>query len=119
MAMTERWKYQIRIYLADEFAELARRDADAPAIAPLADVLQRHDAALKCQFDAFADYVAEAERQGIEAYPLYQWTKDTIEDPAKKAKYLTCINAKINVFYSFQFIEILTQTFGNNYRSYL
>ena len=45
-------------------------------------------ATLKCQFDAFAGYVAEAERHGVEKYPLYKWTKATIENPAKKAKYL-------------------------------
>ena len=32
--------------------------------------------------------VAEAEREGVEAYPLYRWTRATIEDPAKKTKYL-------------------------------
>ena len=41
----------------------------------------------KCQFDAFAGYVSEAEANGIENYPLYEWTKKTVEDPAKKAKY--------------------------------
>ncbi len=45
-------------------------------------------ATMKCQFDAFADYVAEAEKHGTEGYLLYEWTKATIEDPAKKAKYL-------------------------------
>ena len=43
---------------------------------------------MRCQFDAFAGYVAEAERQGADRYPLYLWTKATIEDPVKKAKYL-------------------------------
>ena len=43
---------------------------------------------MKCQYDAFAEYVAEAESQGTADYPLYEWTKATIEDPAKKAKYL-------------------------------
>jgi len=42
----------------------------------------------KCQFDAFAEYVAAAEEQGVENYPLYQWTKATIANPAKKEKYL-------------------------------
>jgi hypothetical protein len=42
---------------------------------------------MKSQYDAFAGYVAEAERHGIDQYPIYQWTKDTIENPAKKAKY--------------------------------
>ena len=55
---------------------------------PLAEILSQHHATMKCQFDAFANYVAEAERNGIENYPLHAWTKATIEDPAKKAKYL-------------------------------
>ena len=86
--MSHPWRYQLRIDLAEELAKVARRDPDDPALEPLADILRKHDAALKCQFDAFADYVAEAERHGAEAYPLYRWTKATIEDPAKKAKYL-------------------------------
>ncbi|MCP3710852.1 hypothetical protein M3I54_28410 [Paraburkholderia sp. CNPSo 3274] len=51
-------------------------------------VLREYNAALKCQFDAFADYVKEAECAGLDRYPLYQWTKDTIVNPGKKAKYL-------------------------------
>jgi hypothetical protein len=43
---------------------------------------------MKCQFDAFADYVAEAEKNGTEDYPLYEWTKVTIDDPAKKEKHV-------------------------------
>jgi hypothetical protein len=86
--MSDQWQYQVRIDLADEPAEIARRDPDHPALEPLPAILRQHDATLKCQFDAFADYVAEADRHGIEKYPLYQWTKATIENPAKKAKYL-------------------------------
>ena len=52
-----------------------------------ADILAAHDAALVCQYDAFAGYCAEAERRGIEHYPLYAWTKAVIADPAKQAKY--------------------------------
>ena len=86
--MSDQWQYQVRIDLAAELAEIARRDPGNPALGPLMDILARHDAIAKCQFDAFADYVAEAERHGIESYPLYQWTKATIEDPMKKAKHL-------------------------------
>jgi hypothetical protein len=86
--MSNRWQYQLRIDLGDEFSDLARRDPDNQAIRPLGDILNRHHATLKCQFDAFADYVAEAEKRGTENYPLYEWTKATIEDPAKKEKYL-------------------------------
>ena len=57
-------------------------------MAPLMAVLDKHDATMKCQYDAFADYVAEAEEKGPEGYHLYAWTKATIEDPEKKAKYL-------------------------------
>jgi hypothetical protein len=86
--MSDQWQYQVRIDLANEAAEMARRDPGDPALAPLPDILRRHDATMKSQFDAFAGYVAEAEQHGVERYPLYQWTKDTIENPAKQAKYL-------------------------------
>jgi hypothetical protein len=86
--MSEQWDYQLRIDLADALAAMARRDPGNSAIRPLADVLAAHHAAMKCQFDAFADYVEEAEKQGTEGYPLYAWTKATIENPEKKAKYL-------------------------------
>ena len=69
--MSEQWDYQLRIDLADELAAMARRDPSNPAIRPLGDVLAGHHATLKCQFDAFADYVEEAEKQGTEGYPLY------------------------------------------------
>ncbi|SAK54895.1 hypothetical protein AWB77_01575 [Caballeronia fortuita] len=86
--MTEVWQYQIRIRLAPDYAAMARRDPANELLAPINEVLTKHDALLKCQYDAFADYVAQAERDGIEQYPLYRWTRETIENPAKKAKYL-------------------------------
>ena len=86
--MSDEWQYQVRINLEDTRAETARQNPQDPSLTPLGDILVRHNAALKCQYDAFAGYCAEAEAQGIDKYPLYQWTKDTIEDPAKKAKYL-------------------------------
>src|SRR5262249_6935033 len=82
------WDYQIRIDLDDARADAARRDPNDPGIKPLADILATHHAVLKCQFDAFADYVNEAEQRGIENYPLYTLTKATIENPDKRAKYL-------------------------------
>ncbi len=85
--MSDEWQYQVRIYLSDAFADVARGNPDDPAMRPLTDVLGKHDARLNCQFDAFAGYVADAEKHGTDKYPLYAWTKATIEDPAKKAKY--------------------------------
>ena len=86
--MAEQWKYQVRVYLNDEMSETVRRDDRAEAIKPLMQVLAKHRATMKCQFDAFADYVLEAEKNGTEAYPLYEWTKETIEDPDKAQKHL-------------------------------
>ena|SRR5215469_12913266 len=82
------WQYQIRLYLEGPLAEAARRNPRDPALRPLFDVLARRQATMRCQFDTFADYVAEAMKNGTEHDPLYKWTKAVIEDPAKKEKYL-------------------------------
>jgi hypothetical protein len=81
------WQYQIRIYLAEELAGVARADLEAPIIRPLANVLSALGATLVSPFDAFEAYVAEAEREGTGKYPLYRWTKATLEDPAKRARH--------------------------------
>jgi hypothetical protein len=85
--MSEGWQYQVRIDLAEGPAAVARSDPADPALAPLPEILVRHHAIMRSQYDAFAGYVAEAERNGIGKYPLYHWTKATIENPVKKAKY--------------------------------
>lgn len=85
--MADQWKYQLRIDMPGDVAQVARRNPRDPAIEPLTAILARHHATLKSQYDAFADYVAAAEQDGLEAYPLYQWTKDTIAQPAKQEKY--------------------------------
>ena len=86
--MSEEWQYQVRINLNEERAETARLDAYDASLSPLGDILAKHNATLKCQYDAFAGYCEAAKAEGIDQYPLYQWTKDTIDDPVKKAKYL-------------------------------
>ena len=107
--MSDQWQYQLRIYLADELAEVARRDFAAPALGPLPRVLEKHSATMKCQLDAFADYVAEAEAHGIEDYPLYAWTKATIEDPVKRAKHLRsfALHIKGEAVYPVQEADVL------------
>ncbi len=86
--MSEQWQYQLRIDVSDEHARTLRSRSDDPALAALTAILRRHSAKAVCQYDAFAGYCAEAEREGVADYPLYDWTKATIEDPVKKAKYL-------------------------------
>jgi hypothetical protein len=94
--MTAPLQFQLRITISPELAHALRADSSNAAHAALRDVLRRHGATLKCQFDAFADYVSEAERLGTENYPLYQWTRDTIENPEKKAKYLQSFTVYVN-----------------------
>ncbi len=86
--MSEQWQHQLRVYLGDELAEAARKDRNHPALEPLTAILDKHHATLISQFDAFENYVAEAEKAGPENFPLYKWTKATVDDPAKRAKHI-------------------------------
>ena len=94
--MADAWQYQLRIAVSAKLAERLRVDPAGNSYEPLRDLLRRHNASLKCQFDAFADYVSEAERLGADKYPLYQWTKDTIEKPEKKARYLRSFTLRVD-----------------------
>jgi hypothetical protein len=86
-AMSDEWKHQIRVYFDDADAEIARQNPADARLQPLAQVLARHDAALRNQLQAFEDYVSAAETSGVAVFPLYRWTKLTVEDPEKRAKH--------------------------------
>jgi hypothetical protein len=88
MPMDEQWQYQLRVYLTDDLADVARNDPNNPVLRPLTDILDKHHVTLVNQFDAFASYVAEAEKEGPENFPLYKWTKAVVEDPTKRAKHI-------------------------------
>ena len=85
--MSEPLQHQLRVYLDKEQATTARADPRSPLLAPLPDILERHNATLVCQLDAFEAYVAEAEARGALDDPLYKWTKVTVQDPAMRAKH--------------------------------
>ena len=85
--MAEPWQYQLRVYLNERSADIARRDRNDRRLQPLMDVLDKNHATLVSQFEAFESYVETAEKEGPEKYPLYKWTKATVEDPAKRAKH--------------------------------
>src|ERR1700745_3700776 len=75
-SVTSQWQYQVRFDVNDSAtAESIRRQAPDTALAQLFEILARHRALPKCQFDAFAEYVEAAEEQSVESYPLYVWTK--------------------------------------------
>ena len=90
--MTEEWQHQLRLYLPEDLAEAG---LDAPALRPLAAVLAAHGAVPVSQLAAFEAYVAEAERAGAEADPLYRWTKATLADPAKRRKHAQAFALRI------------------------
>ena len=95
--MTGQWQYQVRFDVNDSaVAEPLRRKAPDIVLAQLFEILARHRALAKCQFDAFAEYVAAAEEHGVESYPLYEWTKATIENPSKKKKYLRAFTVYVD-----------------------
>jgi hypothetical protein len=85
--MSDDWDYQLRFKLSDESADAARRHPQNPAYKPIADILVKHGATATSVYDAFVNYVAVAEAEGVEGFPLYKWTKATIEDPEKIAKH--------------------------------
>jgi len=94
--MANEWLYQIRIGLSDEAAALLKHDPQNATLQPLGDVLQKHRAAGITVYDAFAGYVSDAEKQGVEKFPLYSWTKAVLDDPAKREKYAKVCTLYVN-----------------------
>jgi|TARA_B100000900_G_scaffold354729_1_gene323591 hypothetical protein len=82
------WLYQIRIKVSDKLSGDLRGENDLGLSKAIIKIASDNRARLVCTFDAFAEYCEEAEREGIEQYELYHWTKSTIDNPDKKAKHL-------------------------------
>jgi hypothetical protein len=87
-------QFQLRLQLSRELAAALRGDPDHAAHPALADILRRHHAALQCQYDALAGYVARAQRDGIGRYPLYQWSKDAIAHPVKRQNFMKTFSVR-------------------------
>jgi hypothetical protein len=94
--MQDSLQFQLRITVSDALAAALRDDPLSRSYPALRDVLRNRNASLKCQFDAFADYVNEAERMGPDNYPLYEWTRQTIGNPEKRARYLRSFTLYVN-----------------------
>ena len=82
------WLYQIRIKVSEKLSEDLRSVNDLGLSKEINKIASENNSRLVCTFDAFAEYCEEAEREGIEHYELYHWTKSTIDNPEKKAKHL-------------------------------
>ena len=82
------WLYQIRIKVSEQLSKDLRSVNSSSLAKEINKIASDNGSKLVCTFDAFAEYCEEAEREGIEHYELYQWTKSTIDNPKKKAKHL-------------------------------
>ena len=82
------WLYQIRIKVSEKLSEDLRSVNDLGLSKEINKIASENNSRLVCTFDAFAEYCEEAEREGIEHYELYHWTRSTIDNPEKKAKHL-------------------------------
>ncbi len=82
------WLYQIRIKVSDKLSEDLRGMHELELSQAISRIANENGSRVVCTFDAFAEYCEEAEKNGIEHYELYHWTKSTIENPEKKAKHL-------------------------------
>ena len=82
------WLYQIRIKVSDKLSEDLRGMHELELSQAISRIANENGSRIVCTFDAFAEYCEEAEKNGIEHYELYHWTKSTIENPEKKSKHL-------------------------------
>ena len=82
------WLYQIRIKVSEELSKDLRSGNESGLAEEINRIAFDNGSRLVCTFDAFAEYCEEAEREGIEHYELYHWTKSTIDNPEKKEKHL-------------------------------
>ena len=82
------WLYQIRIKVSEKLSKDLRSGNESGLAKEINKIACANGSRLVCTFDAFAEYCEEAEKEGIEHYELYHWTKSTIDNPEKKAKHL-------------------------------
>ena len=82
------WLYQIRIKVSDKLSEDLRGMHELELSQAISRIANENGSRVVCTFDAFAEYCEEAEKNGIEHYELYHWTKSTIDNPEKKSKHL-------------------------------
>ena len=106
--MTEKWLFQIRLYFSSDFTKIFNSDKNSIIKEKLITVLNNHNADLLSQFDGFMGYVLEAEKNGIDKYPLYQWTKDSLARKDKIEKYQNSYTVYINSE------EVYSENLANN-----
>ena len=80
--------YQVRFDVIEEIASEVRKKNYKKLNEKLNFILEEVNADLVCQYDAFKNFILECEKENEVNNALYKWTRDTIENKAKKQKYL-------------------------------
>lgn len=106
--MTKKWLFQVRLYFSSAFTKTFNSDRNSKEKEKLIRILNKHNADLLSQFDGFMGYVLEAEKNGIDNYPLYQWTKDSLARKDKIEKYHNSYTVYINSE------EVYSENLANN-----
>ena len=94
--MNNDWLYQVRVYFSLNFVNLYSSNKSSDLKTKILQILHKNNADLLSQYDGFMGYVLEAEKNGIDNYPLYQWTKDSLENSGKTEKYRTSYTIYVN-----------------------
>ena len=82
------WLYQVRLKLSMELSNVLRTNQVSTRADQIRTIASNYDMNIVCTFDAFQEYCNEAEQNGIDSYPLYEWTKAVINDLGKQQKHL-------------------------------
>ena len=85
--MNNEWLYQVRIKLSQDLADDLRTECNLDISKKINNIARKHQTRPVCTLDGFLDYVKEAERNNINDYPLYHWTKSVVQDPDKQIKH--------------------------------
>ena len=86
--MVKDWLYQVRIKVSANLSDALRKKELIGTSKEIYKIAKFHGTSPVCTYDAFREYCNEAEREGVDKYSLYDWTKQIIDDPSKKQKHI-------------------------------
>jgi len=81
------WLYQIRIVVTSALSKDLRSRGTSATAQKVIEIAKKYDMRAVCTYDAFKAYCEEAERDGLDGYSLYNWTKATLNNPTKREKH--------------------------------
>jgi hypothetical protein len=85
--VSDKLLYQVRLKASNDVADALRFNTKNTIAKKICQISKKNKLSPICTLDAFEGYVEEAEKNGVEKYPLYKWTKDTVSNPEKRLKH--------------------------------